>query len=384
MRKFGWLSTLLMSAAIGCGSDPAPQNPTPDAAPTEDTAMEAAVQPDVATDARVDARPDADAAVADAMPSRAGAACTMPDPMGGMDPACGDSLLCIPSGTTPICSGQCENDTSQAMERASCGGAGSTCLTQGDPPQANSICTSSCRPAAMTVATGACRAGFICTGWWYTHAGATPDSPGCFPFCSQNSDCGMGAPGMVCNARTGSCGMTAVDTTRLPDGAPCNPMTTVMVPGETRPRNIQCRGICFGTSSTARTNGICGSLINTRVATGCPDDPDTIAPLARAGADNLAICIFRQCNTNADCRSPHICRYPEDAMGTPATEQQTTCDYPTAMQRTGVVGDGGTTGDAAADAPAPTDVAPVDAAPADAAPADAAPADAPRADAAAG
>jgi len=268
--------------------------------------------------------------------SRAGAACTMPDPMGGMDPACGDTLVCIPTGSTPMCTTNCENASSQATERSQCGGTGSTCLTQGDGDTASSICTASCRPAAMTVATGACRSGQVCTGWWYTHAGATPDSTGCFPFCSTNADCGAGATGSICNARTGSCGSTPVDVTRLPDGSPCNPQTRVTLPGETTPRNIQCRGICFSTSSARPTEGLCGSFINTRIATACPDEPTAIEPRAPMGADNLAICIFKGCTRNADCRSPHICRYPEDASGMPATDNPTTCDYPTTAQRMGV------------------------------------------------
>ena len=381
MRKFGWLSTLLMSAAIGCGSDPPVNTPTPDAmTPGDDVTMEAAVQEEVGTDARtdvrVDTRADADAAVVvDGPASNAGRPCTMPDPMGGMDPACGDTLVCIPTGTTPMCTTNCENDASQVTERSSCGGTGSTCLTQGDGDTASSICTASCRPGAMTVATGACRAGQVCTGWWYTHSGARPDATGCFPFCSTNADCGTGAAGMVCNARTGSCGMTAVDTTRLPDGSPCNPMMRVTVPGEMTARNIQCRGICFSTSSARPTQGICGSFINTRIATACPDDPDALEPRAPQGADNLAICIFRGCTTNSDCRSPHICRYPEDAMGMPATDNPPTCDYPSTAQPMGIPGDGGMTGDAAVDA-APGDAAPADAPRPDAAPADAAPADA--------
>ena len=267
--------------------------------------------------------------------SRAGAACTMPDPMGGMDPACGTDLVCIPTGTTPICTAGCEDDpSSQANERAQCGGTGSTCLTQGDA-MPNSICAAACRPAGTTAATGACRSGFVCTGWWYTHAGGTPDTTGCFPFCSQNSDCGAGAVGSLCNARTGACGTTGVDTTRLPDGSPCNPTITVMVPGSTTPRNVQCRGICFSTSSMRPTEGTCGSFINLRVATGCPDDPTNITPRVPMGTDNLAICIFRGCSRNSDCRSPHICRYPEDATGMPVTDAPTTCDYPTTAQRTG-------------------------------------------------
>jgi hypothetical protein len=268
--------------------------------------------------------------------SGAGAPCTMADPMGGKDPACGDLLLCVPSGSTPFCTSSCENDPSQATERTACGGADSTCLSQGDGDSASSICTAACRPTAMTVATGACRAGQVCTGWWYTHAGARPDATGCYPFCSQDSDCGAGATGPTCNPRTGACGAAGADLTRLADGSPCNPRLTVMVPGEERPRNVQCRGTCFATSSARPTEGICGSFINTRVATACPDSPDTVEPRAPTGADNLAICIFKTCSRNADCTAPHVCRYPEDATGMPATDTATTCDYPTTQQPRGI------------------------------------------------
>lgn len=349
MRKFGWLSLMLsVGFAVGCGDSTGNPTPTDDAPAVTDTPVVTDTQ--TPTDVR-DSGPDVrtDTGPVDAGTSRAGAACTMPDPMGGMDPACGDGdLVCVATQSTPICTNVCENNASQAMERAACGGNGSTCLTVGDGATAQSLCAASCRPAGTTAATGACRAGFVCTGWWFTHAMGTPDSTGCYGFCDADSQCGTG---MRCNARTGDCGATGVDTTRLPDGAPCNPRTTVMVPGEAQPRNIQCRGICFRTDNDA-THGICGSLMNTRASTMCPDDPDNVAPRAPQGnTDNLAVCIWRGCTSNADCRSPHICRYPEGADMMPITELDPTCDYPTTAQRTGIVGDGGAPTDAATDAP---------------------------------
>lgn len=266
--------------------------------------------------------------------TRAGAACTNPSPMSGSDPACGADLMCVVTSTTPMCSRACTNSPSQATEQAMCGGTGSTCLVRGEGATSLSVCAAACRPAGMVVATGACRPGFVCTGWWYTHAGSVPDSPGCFPFCSSNADCGAGAAGSICNVRRGICGTSAFDSARLPDGAPCNPMTTVMVPGSTTPQNVQCRGLCFRVGITDATQGNCGSLINTRGAPGCPDDPDYVQPLVPTNEDNLALCVFRQCTRNAECRSPHICRYDEQ-MGVPATDRPTYCNYPTTAQPTG-------------------------------------------------
>jgi hypothetical protein len=353
MRMKNWICTALFaSAAMGCGSDPMLMTVTPDVPVVlEDMpmVMTDVRQPETGTDA---ARPDArtDAAVpTDAATSRAGAACTMPDPMGGMDPACGDELVCVNSQTTPYCTGECTNNASQAMERTACGGLRSTCLTQGDDPMAFSRCSQSCSPAAMTSLAGACRAGFVCTGWWYTHAGAMPDSPGCFAFCTADTDCG--GMGRICNTRTGACGTTGFNAMALPDGSPCNPSIRVTPPGEMTARNVECRGICFRIG-TSTMEGICGSFTNTRARMGCFDNTDQAPRQSPTMPDNLGICLWRPCDTNADCRSPHICRYPENAMGMPVMEAQPTCDYPTMAQRMGIPaasGDGGTTTDGSTD-----------------------------------
>ncbi len=251
----------------------------------------------------------------------------MPDPMGATDPACG-ALLCYSSGSVPFCTDTCSNSASQAVEQSMCGGAGSTCLTQGDAPDDSSLCTNTCRPTGTTTATGACRAGFVCTGWWFTHASGTPDTTGCTPFCTTNAHC---ATGSVCNTRTGDCGTSAFVAARLPDGAPCNPTVTTTVPGSTTPQNVQCRGLCFSVSDTA-TQGICGSFIDLRQTTSCPDTPATLFPLAPEGTDNLGICIFKDCTRGTDCTAPLICRYPENASGRPDTSLPLTCDYATAAQ----------------------------------------------------
>ncbi len=330
-------------AAIDTPSDDALDASLPDAL---GDALDASL-PDAIGDAGDASLPDAigDArevsvdAVVD-VPSRAGAPCTMPDPSGGIDPACGDGdLVCLDTQSTPMCTGFCENSALQSIERAQCGGNGSTCLTSGEGSFAQSYCAAACRPAGTTVATGACRAGFVCTGWWYSHAMGTPDSTGCHGFCDADAQC----PSMMrCHTRTGACGTEGVDVTRLPDGAPCNPRSVVMLPGEVRPRNIECRGICFSVSSASPTAGVCGSLMNLRVSTSCPDDPEHIAPRSPPGTDNLAVCIWRNCTSNADCRSPHICRYPEGVDMLPVTDLDPQCDYPTAAQRTGIAGDAGT------------------------------------------
>ncbi len=259
--------------------------------------------------------------------TRAGAACTNADPAGGADPACG-TLVCVPTGSLPMCTDNCVNAASQVTERSMCGGGSATCLTQGDGATADSLCAQACTPGAVT----GCRAGFACTGWWYTHAGATPDSPGCFPFCTSDAQC---PSGRRCNTRIGSCGTAGADLTRLPDGAPCNPSLTVTVPGETQPRNVQCRGICFRVSSSA-TQGICGSFVDLAVGRACPDDPANVDLLAPPGTDNLALCVYRNCTRNANCTAPHVCRYNEDATGVPDRTQPPQCDYPTASQRTGI------------------------------------------------
>jgi hypothetical protein len=261
--------------------------------------------------------------------TRAGAPCTNADPSGGMDPACGATLVCVPTGSLPMCTAECSDSPSQITERSMCGGGNATCLTQGDGPMASSICTQACTPGPSP----GCRPGFACTGWWYTHANARPDSPGCFPFCTSDAHC---PSGRRCNTRIGTCGTSAVDLTRLPDGSPCNPTVTVMVPGETQPRNVQCRGVCFRVSSTSPTQGICGSFVDLAAGRACPDDPANVDLLAPPGQDNLALCVFRSCTRNADCTAPLVCRYPEDASGVPDRTQPPDCQYPTAAQRTGI------------------------------------------------
>mgnify|MGYP000875923673 CR=1 FL=1 len=57
--------------------------------------------------------------------------------------------------------------------------------------------------------------------------------------------------------------------------------------------------------------GICGSLINLAVGGDCPDSPTAIHPLApgdeNGASDNLALCIYRECMSDADCTAPLRC-----------------------------------------------------------------------------
>ncbi len=221
----------------------------------------------------------------------AGNACTV-------SAVCG-SLMCDTSVGGGWCTNNC-TETGTSSEASACGGGSATCVTIGDTmPQ--SVCARACTPGA-----GACRSGFVCTGWWYTHAMGTPDSPGCFPFCRSNADCGAGYP--VCNTRTGSCGMTAADFTRLPDGSPCDPtMTTPDAMGN--PVNTQCRGVCLQVGMGA-TEGMCGSFINLAVSPTCPDSPATIQPRGLRGMDDLGICIFPTCASSASCGAGLTCLTP--------------------------------------------------------------------------
>jgi hypothetical protein len=215
--------------------------------------------------------------------SRAGSRCTE-------DHEC-EPLTCDRTVLEGLCTANtCYQTTSQANEAAQCGGIGATCLTEGDGAQANAYCLQSCRPMNPM-----CRPGHLCTGFWYTHMGGMPDSPGCVPFCSEDAHCNTGEH---CNARTGKCQMAVPDPALLADGLPC------LVPSGMAPS--PCRGMCFRVV-TGNPIGICGSTINLALTSTCPDDPMAIQPLARLGMDNLGLCIFRRCSATQCCPSGLVC-----------------------------------------------------------------------------
>lgn len=266
--------------------------------------------------------------------TRAGALCTMPDLMGGVDTAaCGATLRCLPTNTTPWCSLECVDNASQVTERAMCGGGSSTCLTIDEGMFANSRCTQACVPGAAAGGSGACRAGYICTGWWFTRASGRSDATGCAPFCQRDVDC---PAGLRCNVRLGTCGMRAIDPTRLPDSAPCDPTVTELPPGETFRRNTQCRGECFPIDGAVPSHGICGSYVNLSASRRCPDDPGNMMPETSATPDDYALCVVRTCAHNSDCRAPLICRYEEGPPGTLDRTAPPECLYATNAQRTGI------------------------------------------------
>ncbi len=265
--------------------------------------------------------------------TRAGALCTNPDLMGGVDPACGTTLRCLPTDTTPWCSLECVDNTSQVTERSMCGGGQSTCLTIDEGMFADSRCTQACTPGASPGSAGACRAGYICTGWWFTRSTARSDTPGCAPFCLRDGDC---PSGQRCNVRLGTCGVNPADLARLADGSPCDPTVTALPPGEAFRRNIQCRGDCFEMSDTDPTQGVCGSYLNLAASASCPDEPSTMTPDRSASPDDYAICLVRTCSHNSGCRSPLVCRYYEPTPGTLDRTSPPYCQYPTNAQRTGI------------------------------------------------
>lgn len=336
MRHPTWIVFALLAA---CSSNTT-NNPAPvDASATDVPILgQDTVAPDTATatDAPRSDVPRTDGGTStDLGVSSAGNACTTDDQCG--------TLGCEDFVAGGFCTADCENNATAAREQEQCGGRGSTCLAIGDGTDATTFCTHQCNPTARTEATGACRAGLVCTGWWYTHEDG-PDTPGCDQFCTNDSQC---ATGTHCNTRFGNCQVNAIDTTRRADGEPCDPSVMVMVPGKEDPENIQCRGGCFQ-STNNRREGVCASLINLGVTTTCPDNAANIHPLADSDedgyTDNLGLCWFRECATNADCTSPLVC--VPGTGGDPAV-----CDYPDGTTPTDAgVPDAGATDAGATDA----------------------------------
>ncbi|MDO9017438.1 MAG: hypothetical protein Q8S73_25085 [Deltaproteobacteria bacterium] len=233
-----------------------------------------------------------------------------------------------------FCSGFCATGNT-ASEQEQCGGAGSTCVANppfADVPAGQGFCLRACNPAAASEATGGCRAGQVCTGFWlYAPSASAVDSPGCFPHCATDAHCagaGSGDAGLMrCNVRTGRCSTTPVNLTLRFDGDPCDP-SEVMATG--RP---VCRGVCFRVGTDA-TQGICGSYLNLGVSTDCPDNAALIRPVA-PGNDNEAVCVFKNCLHNSECTSPLRCVYPE-AEGVVRDDIAPRCHYATALQPAGL------------------------------------------------
>lgn len=277
--KWGyWVGLACIVSAAGCVE---PLSRTVISQTTTRTMIDTGVFVDAARDVAIDVGTDAqsDAAV----DSRAGAACT--------DDSMCDGLACDRSVRGGFCTAPCSDSTAQANERAECGGRNSTCLARGDGAEQHTFCTNTCRPAAAMP----CRAGFVCTGFWHTHEGATPDSVGCAPFCTTDEHCN---PGERCTPRTGKCATTAAPANGLADGMPC----AIPRMNERSP----CRGECFRITDASDT-GVCGSLINLATNRECPDEPLVLRPIGRSGSDNLGLCIFRTCSATQCCPSGLTC-----------------------------------------------------------------------------
>ncbi len=209
---------------------------------------------------------------------------------------CG-ALSCETSVAGGLCtSTTCTQNVSQANEAVPCGGAGATCLTIGDGTDATALCVKSCRPTMNAN----CRPGHVCTGWWLSHFGGTPDSPGCFPFRSDDAHCV--APER-CNSRTGACQLAAPNPALLDDSQPCR-IPTGMTPSP-------CKGVCFRVV-TGNPNGVCGSFVDLAISPMCPEHPEFIQPVGRMGIDNLGICIFRSCSATQCCPSGLVCEGVDD------------------------------------------------------------------------
>lgn len=288
---------------------------------------------------RTDVPPRIEAAVVSRTGVIAGRRCTSDD-MCFSDTA---DLSCVPLPGGQVCSGSagCEQGT-VSNEESQCGGRYSTCLVFGNTTAGDqvSLCTRACVATAATEAAGACPSGSLCTtNWLQLNAGQT-EAAGCLPFCVSDADCAglvlgdAGAP--RCNVRTGRCGAAPFDPSLRADGMPCNPqeVTSSMVP--------QCRGICFSLSATNRTQGLCGSFVNLRTSMTCADS-ETIQPRAPSG-ETMGICIFRDCENNAQCPAGLVCAFPEDTTTGIRTDLPSNCGYATTRQPNGIPAPGSDAG----------------------------------------
>lgn len=312
-----WLSSLVLGLLVGgCGSagggGGGGGGGDTDAALSADLgSVDATVLGGTDSGRAQDAARDAgrDVVSADLPPSRAGAACTA-------DTEC-SGLTCDTESFGGYCTNDCTDNPSAANEAQQCGGAGSTCLTwDEDPSTAEPFCARACDPNARTESTGACRAGYYCTGFWFWRESGEPDAPGCVALCDSDSQC----PGARCNTRTGYCSADGVVSTRRADGEPCNPMNV-----NDNDESTECRGFCI-LSSDVQTHGICASEINLRTTNACPDNPAAIQPLAvyddaDRRLDNSGVCAWRSCTTSSDCTAPLRCIDPGDGSAA-------YCDWP--------------------------------------------------------
>ncbi|NUN13777.1 MAG: hypothetical protein HUU55_09080 [Myxococcales bacterium] len=218
-----------------------------------------------------------------------------PTPAGGVGHACqndddclGECNFCDVSTYLGMCTAGCMDGLPEE-ESVACGAENATCLSISE---GYGQCTNTCEPGVA----GTCEPGQICTGYWISRT--TPDTPGCVPFCSEDAHCPVGS---YCNRRFGQCGPPE-DNSYLKDGEPC----ILDAVGFGAPE-VPCNGGCFRITDDP-TQGICGSYINVAHTTQCPDDPEHVKPLVPVGEDEMGICLYRTCKTDADCTAPLKCK----------------------------------------------------------------------------
>jgi hypothetical protein len=306
------LGTTLLAAslALGCGGKT-------EAEITIQTAsygrpLDAAVdaREELAGEVSVDSAPESTTDARTPVRTSVGEPCTV-------DGDCGAGFRCVENA----CTRACVENADPLVEQLECG-IQATCLLQGDPP-APAFCARSCDAAASD--TG-CRAGFVCTGFWFSRGTGMPDRAGCSAFCSADAHC---PTGKKCNPRTGLCADRGVDWAKKPDGDPCTPAAgeSWKSPGQA------CRGVCLGTYATSYTEGICASRVDTRLAAACPDDPAHVL-LDVSQGDDSGLCWMRSCQTSCECTAPLLC------VADPGSKDAH-CRYPLASEHAAACADAG-------------------------------------------
>jgi hypothetical protein len=229
-----------------------------------------------------------------------------PDIVGGLGSACRNSsdcadpdLVCdarLPGG---LCTLACDDLPTEPADESACfDDRLATCLSV----QAGGVgwCTPQCDNSAPAGEPGACLDNQVCTGLWWKRLPGPADAHGCLPWCHDDTPCG---PERECFGRMGQCaphGATAGDAGK-PDGEPCS----------VRARNdagysTECRGDCFFVFDASDDRGICASFLDFSVAKDCPDRPEVTRALGFFG-DDVAICLFRDCESTDDCTPPLVC-----------------------------------------------------------------------------
>ncbi len=223
-----------------------------------------------------------------------------------------------------VCSLPCTPSDADT-ERRVCG-VGATCLSLDG---VEGRCLRGCDPRERVVNRGGCARAQVCTALWMSHDVARLDAPACVGFCESDGDCQGSARGGRCSLRTGVCGRRADDGRMAADGSPCDPAAL-----DEGGRSATCRGYCARVGSTTR--GLCASLFNRVSRERCWDGPETMTPLGPAGADNLALCVYRSCTDGCACAVGAVCAWPEDGRGAPVVGGSRYCLPPTSSQPTGV------------------------------------------------